>query len=134
MQPSPWSILEHFCPLQRNLIFFSNHSPNTSPTALSLSLVTQSCLALCDPMDCSLPGSSIHGIFQASVLEWVAVLQRIFSRAAFLWTDVFNFLGYIPWSINRITGSHGKSMFNILRNCQAVFQSAASFYIFSSNV
>ena len=29
-------------------------------------------LTLCDPMDCSLPGSSVHGIFQASVLEWVA--------------------------------------------------------------
>ena len=28
---------------------------------------------LCDPMDCSLPGSSIHGIFQARVLEWVAI-------------------------------------------------------------
>ena len=28
---------------------------------------------LCGPMDCSLPGSSIHGIFQASVLEWVAI-------------------------------------------------------------
>ena len=34
--------------------------------------VTQSCLTLCDPMDCSLPGSSVHGIFQARVLEWVA--------------------------------------------------------------
>ena len=32
--------------------------------------VTQSCL---NPMDCSLPGSSIHGIFQARVLEWVAI-------------------------------------------------------------
>ena len=30
----------------------------------------QSCLTLCDPMDWSLPGSSIHGIFQARVLEW----------------------------------------------------------------
>ena len=38
----------------------------------SESEVTQSCLTLCDPMDCSLPGSSIHGIFQARVLEWVA--------------------------------------------------------------
>ena len=38
----------------------------------SESEVTQSCLALHDPMDCSLPGSSIHGIFQARVLEWVA--------------------------------------------------------------
>ena len=35
--------------------------------------VTQLCLTLCDPMDCSLPGSSIHGIFQARILEWVAI-------------------------------------------------------------
>ena len=33
----------------------------------------QSCSTLCDPMDCSLPGSSIHGIFQARVLEWGAI-------------------------------------------------------------
>ena len=33
--------------------------------------VAQSCLTLSDPMDCSLPGSSVHGIFQARVLEWV---------------------------------------------------------------
>ena len=35
--------------------------------------VAQSCLTLSDPMDCSLPGSSIHGIFQATVLEWGAI-------------------------------------------------------------
>ena len=35
--------------------------------------VTQSCPTLSDPMDCSLPGSSVHGIFQASVLEWDAI-------------------------------------------------------------
>ena len=33
----------------------------------------QSCPTLCDPMDCSLPGSSVHGIFQAIVLEWIAI-------------------------------------------------------------
>ena len=33
----------------------------------------QSCLTLCDPMDCRHPGSSIHGIFQARVLEWVFI-------------------------------------------------------------
>ena len=33
----------------------------------------QSCPTLSDPMDCSLPGSSIHGIFQARVLEWGAI-------------------------------------------------------------
>ena len=36
-------------------------------------LVTQLCLTLCDPMHCSPPGSSIHGIFQARILEWVAI-------------------------------------------------------------
>ena len=35
--------------------------------------VAQSCLTLSDPMDCSLPVSSIHGIFQARVLEWGAI-------------------------------------------------------------
>ena len=39
----------------------------------SESEVAQSCPTLRDPMDCSLPGSSIHGIFQARVLEWVAI-------------------------------------------------------------
>ena len=39
----------------------------------SESEVTQSCPTLIDPMDCSLPGSSIHGIFQARVLEWGAI-------------------------------------------------------------
>ena len=36
-------------------------------------LHAQSCLTLCDPMDCSPPGSSVHGIFQARTLEWVAI-------------------------------------------------------------
>ena len=36
-------------------------------------LVAQLCLTLCDPMDCSPPGSSVHGILQARMLEWVAI-------------------------------------------------------------
>ena len=39
----------------------------------SESEVAQSCPTLCSPMDCSLPGSSVHGIFQARILEWVAI-------------------------------------------------------------
>ena len=35
--------------------------------------VVQSCLTLCDPMNCSPPGSPVHGIFQARILEWVAI-------------------------------------------------------------
>ena len=41
--------------------------------------VAQSCPTLCDPMDCSLPGFSVHGIFQARVLEWVVIA---FSRGS----------------------------------------------------
>ena len=36
-------------------------------------LVTQSCLTLCNLMDCSPPGSSVHGILQARILEWLAI-------------------------------------------------------------
>ena len=43
----------------------------------SESEVTQSCLTPSDPMDCSPPGSSIHGICQARVLEWVAIAFSI---------------------------------------------------------
>ena len=39
----------------------------------SQSEVSQSCLTLSDPLDCSPPGSSVHGIFQAGVLEWDAI-------------------------------------------------------------
>ena len=39
----------------------------------SKSEVAQSCVTLSDPMDCSLSGSSTHGIFQARVLEWIAI-------------------------------------------------------------
>ena len=35
--------------------------------------VTKLCLTLCDPMDCSLPGSSVHGISQERILEWAAI-------------------------------------------------------------
>ena len=53
-------------------------APSSSPTCPlkgkeKESEVAQSCPTLCDPMDCSLPGPSIHGIFQARVLEWVAI-------------------------------------------------------------
>ena len=52
------------------------------PSKLALEvkvLVARSCPTLCDPMDCSLPGSSVHGILQAKMLEWVVIL---FSRGS----------------------------------------------------
>ena len=33
----------------------------------------QSCVTLCDPMDCGLPGSSVHGISQARILQWISI-------------------------------------------------------------
>ena len=64
---------------------FHSWSGNQDPIRHeSESEVTQSCPTLCDPMDCSLPGSSVHGIFQVIVLEWIAIS---FSRGSSLPRD-----------------------------------------------
>ena len=54
---------------------------------INTSMCAQLCLVLCSPMDCSPPGSSIHGIFQARILEWVTIS---FSR------EIFPTQGWIP--------------------------------------
>ena len=51
--------------------------------------VTQLCLTLSDPMDCSLPGSSVQGIFQARLLEWGAIA---FSKGVYRFVDLLGFL------------------------------------------
>ena len=55
--------------------------------------VAQSYLTLCDPMDCSLPGSTIHGIFQARILEWVAIPFSRRSSQPRDWTQVSHIVG-----------------------------------------
>ena len=50
-----------------------NISFRTADAAASAAKSLQSCPTLCDPIDGSLPGSFVHGIFQARVLEWVAI-------------------------------------------------------------
>ena len=50
--------------------------------------VTQSCLTLSDPMDCSPPGSSVHGILQARVLEWGAIAFSHCSSKALLYSHL----------------------------------------------
>ena len=52
--------------------------PITSQLMLCCAKSLQSFPTLCDPIDCSPPGSSVHGILQARILEWVALLQGIF--------------------------------------------------------
>ena len=51
----------------------SEFFPMSQPFTYLSSSVAQSCPTLCDPKDCSLPGSSVHGSFQARTLEWVAI-------------------------------------------------------------
>ena len=72
------------CSVQLTGLTLTSHLPNSSLlrghlgsflflfTCVCVKLL-QSCLTLCEPMDCSLPGSSVHGILQARTLEWVAM-------------------------------------------------------------
>ena len=60
---------------------------------IGMSEVAQSCPTLCDPMDCSLPGSSIRGILQARILEWVAISFSRGSSQPRDWTQVSRIRG-----------------------------------------
>ena len=60
-------------PYEKYHIYGARASPYLFLVSLCVS-VAQSCLTLCDPMDCSLPGPSVHGILRARILEWVAML------------------------------------------------------------
>ena len=55
----------------------------------SESEVAQSCPTLSDPMDCSIPGSSIHGIFQARVLEWGAIAFSIYALYIYIISEIY---------------------------------------------
>ena len=72
--------------------------------------VGQSCLTLRDPMDFSLPGSSVHGIFQARVLEWGPFKKSIFPiltsslvKLKTLWHQLFLFQGQSSFKVNHIS-------------------------------
>ena len=65
---------------QRKTIEWERSGTDLAKVKVKESEVAQSCLTLCDPMDCSPPGSSIHGILQARILEWAAIS---FSRGIF---------------------------------------------------
>ena len=63
-----YNVLCHYSSFLKQL-FWCRHSLNS----VCVWLVTQSCLTLCDPMDCNLLASSVHGISQARILEWIAI-------------------------------------------------------------
>ena len=68
----------------------------------SESVVDQSCPTLRDPMDCSLPGSSVHGIFQARVLEWGAIAFSIKLTGKVKYTVKFRIPKYSTGFISEI--------------------------------
>ena len=77
-----------------------------SPNWSCVVLVTQLCPNLCNPMDCSPPGSSVHGIFQARIVEWVAI-----SFSNWSWSEV-------KWSASVVSDSlrpHGLQPTRLLR-------------------
>ena len=82
-QKAPLLVLCQLCPQLRTQVGYEAGSWE-DPACCSLSgpqLVVQSCLTLCDPMDCSPPGSSVRGVLHPRILEWAAVLfPRGFSR------------------------------------------------------
>ena len=76
-----WQTDEEKVETMEDLIFFSKITVDggRSHDGGGGGLVTKSCLTLCDTMDCSPPGSSVHDVLQARILEWVAIL---FSRGS----------------------------------------------------
>ena len=69
-------------------------------------LITQSYLTFCDPMKCSLPGSSVHGILQAKILEWVAISFSSHCYNLFNYSPVYGYffpIFYCCNSAGRIT-------------------------------
>ena len=83
----------------------SFHNPRT-PNSMkeSESEVAKSYPTLCDPMDCSLPGSTVYGIFQARILEWVAISFSRRSSQTRDWSWVSHIVGrrYTVWATREI--------------------------------
>ena len=76
-------------------------------------LVDQSCLALCDFMDCSPPGSSAHGILQPRIPEWVAIS---FSRGSFPTREQTR-VSRIPGRLRCLSYQGSPSLGNLTLNC-----------------
>ena len=85
------------CTIQQALIIYFIYSGSSS-----IVLVAQSCLTLCDPMDGSPPGSSVHGILQARVLEWVATYTVTNQRQLKYSVHVQSNLGKVEHGVSQI--------------------------------
>ena len=95
--------------------------------------VAQSCLTLSDPMDCSLPGSSVHGIFQARVLEWGAIAfsklasvwvnksQNTLQKSVFWWFKIFG----VTYAL-KFSGSYSPSVWQLNKILAEIFRFSRS--------
>ena len=91
--------------------FFYNRARKNNPKIHRKKVkvsVAQLCLCPCDPVDCSLPGSSVHGISQARILEWVAIPFSRESSWPRDWTQVFCIAGrlFTIWATRRALKIH----------------------------
>ena len=91
----PWELLRILNKLKLLLLDSLYYIPKWSHSVMS---------GLCDPMDCSLPGSSIHGIFQARILEWVAISFSRRSSQPRDWTWVSHIVGrcFTIWATREV--------------------------------
>ena len=107
-QPLTWltsrvSLLQAIPPTTRGAQLWSCPSSSYKPCLVQAWVHAKSlqlCPTLCDPMDCSLPGSSVHGILQARILEWVATPS---SRESFWprdWTS--HLLWFLHWQVDSL--------------------------------
>ena len=79
-------LIKDFLPRSKHLLISWLQLP--SAVSVQFSSVAQSCPTLCDPVDCSRPGSSVHGILQARILKWVAISFSRGSSRPRGWTRV----------------------------------------------
>ena len=85
-------------------------------------LVAQSCPTLCNPINCSLPGSSVHGILQEKILEWIAIPSpRGFSWSRDRAQDSYTKGRFFSvWATREAPGSYDSSTFSFSRNFHTV--------------
>ena len=99
-------ILQHSSAFSLLIFQLQHQYMTTGETMKKWSKVTQSCPTLCDPMDCSLPGSSIICIFQARTMEWIAVSFSRGSSWARDWTGISRITGRLlnVWATREVPG------------------------------
>ena len=115
-----YSICMNFYKIQTNLQCHQGNQLFSWDVGEWVSEVAQSCLTLCDPMDCSLPDSSVHGVFQARIMEWVAISFSRRSSQPRDWTQVSRIVGrlFTVWATRDVgAGIIGRMNFKKPRGC-----------------